>query len=103
MKQINNDFKIDWGEIITELVIKKDLDTYENSDCWEEDYDWTEFDLEIIEDYYNELIDWGEVFLTYDRYKDLDFKRIDIKNDLKKYKRHLKETEGENKNDNKIL
>ena len=52
-------FKYDWGSVLVDFVKKKDLDCGDWADCWSEDYDWTNFDLYLIENYYEELVDWG--------------------------------------------
>lgn len=81
-----NEFKHDWGSLIVDIVKKKDLDTYEWADCWDEDYDWTEFDLFVIENYFEEMLDWA----TYRFAKSRD----DCRKDLEKYKNHLLERDN---------
>jgi len=76
-------FKYDWGGVIVDLVKKKDLDCDQWKNCWKEDYDWTKFDLWIIEHFYEELVSWGTV-----RFK------VSTKvagTDLRKYEGHYNE------------
>lgn len=54
-------FKYDWGGLIVDFVKKKDLDCDDFADCWSEEYDWTNFDLYLIENYYEDLVEWGVV------------------------------------------
>lgn len=80
-------FKIDWSALIVEIVKKKDLDSYDFADCWEEEYDWTELDKFIIDNFRDLLIAYGKVeadrlnfkWTTKELNKDLD---IYIKNNL---------------------
>lgn len=79
-------YKIDWGSLITEIVIKKDLDCNEFKDCWEEDYDWRELDLFVIYNWRDLLISYGEVE------KERLNIRVNLEKDLNKYiKEVLKE------------
>ena len=54
-------FKYDWGSLLVDFVKKKDLDCDEWANCWKEDYDWTNFDLYLIGNYYEDLVSWGVV------------------------------------------
>ena len=74
-------FKIDWGNIIVEMVLKKDLDYGKFKDCWSENYDWTELDKHIVENFYDELIDWGIVSAEVDFNEKWSRKKVE--NDLK--------------------
>jgi len=72
-------FKIDWGGLIVDIVKKKDLDGFEFANCWEENYDWTELDKFVIENYKKLLIAYGEV--EKDRLKI----KVNLEKDLNKY------------------
>ena len=54
-------FKIEWSSLIVDIVKKKDLDSYDFADCWTEDYDWTELDNYVIDNFRELLISYGEV------------------------------------------
>ncbi len=64
--------EIDWSALIVDIVKKKDLDCDEFKDCWEDDYDWTECDKFVIENFRELLIKYGEV----------EAERINFKGDL---------------------
>lgn len=78
----DKEFKIEWGSLIVDIVKKRDLDGGDFADCWEEDYDWTELDTFVIENFRELLIDYGMV--EADR---LSFKwtRKDLNKDLNVY------------------
>ena len=54
-------FKISWSNLIVDIVKKKDLDGYDFKDCWTENYDWTELDKYVIDNFRELLISYGEV------------------------------------------
>ena len=56
-----DEWLIDWTGLIIAIVKKKDLDSDDFADCWENDYDWTELDKFVIKNYRELLIDYGQV------------------------------------------
>jgi len=80
MVKTKNEFEYDWGSVIVDFVKKKDLDCGDWADCWDEEYDWTEFDLFLLDTYFDEIVSWGKV-----RFKTTT---IHAYNDLVKYKKH---------------
>ena len=76
-------FKYDWGSIIVDIVKKKDLDGGDFSDCWTEDYDWTELDNYVIDNFREEVIQW-----CITRY-DCDYGQAE--HDLNEYKQPINE------------
>lgn len=81
-----NEFKIDWGSIVVDIVKKKDLDSYEFNNCWSENYDWTELDKHVIHNFYEEVIEWGIIRAEIDNIK-IDNKNVE--RDLKIYLNNL--------------
>ncbi len=77
-------YLIDWSSIIVDIVKKKDLDGGDWANCWDEDYDWTELDLYVCNNYFDELLDWAST-----RYKLGEYGFIE--HDLREYIRHLEE------------
>jgi len=57
----DTDFKHDWGDVLVDIVKKKDLDCGDWADCWNEGYDWEKFDLWIIENFEEEVLSWAVV------------------------------------------
>jgi len=76
-------YKMDWSGLITEIIIKKDLDCYEFENCWEENYNWTKLDKFVITNFRNLLIAYGEV--EKERMK----MKVNLEKDLNKYERNL--------------
>lgn len=84
-------FKIDWGEIIVDMVKKKDLDGGDFADCWTEDYDWTELDLYCINNFEDELVQWGLTYIERNNfYSKLKLRtHKEVREDLNCYKIHM--------------
>lgn len=53
-------WKIDWGSYIVDIVKKKDLDGHDFANCWEEDYDWADLDCYVINNYEEEVISYAK-------------------------------------------
>ncbi len=87
------EFKIDWGSIIVDIVKKKDLDTGDFGDCWEEDYDWTELDLYVMGSFWGEVVSWGLVRIEMEYPKLKNWKEKDVEKDLESYRNHIEEEE----------
>lgn len=76
----DNNFKIEWSNLIVDIVKKKDLDTHDFANCWEENYDWTDLDSYVVYNFRDLLIAYGQVeadrlrfkWNTKDLNKDLD-------------------------------
>ena len=77
-------FKIDWSSLIVDIVKKKDLDCYEFKDCWEEEYDWTDLDKFVIENFRELLLEYGKI-----EAERMGFKG-NLKKDLVKYEKEIK-------------
>lgn len=84
MDRENTNYELDWGSIIVDIVKKKDLDTGNFADCWEENYDWTKLDSYVINNYEQDLVDYA---LTKIDCENINFPPFEenIKEDLKNY------------------
>jgi len=80
-------FKYEWSSVIVDIVIKKDLDGHEFADCWEEDYDWTELDKYVIENFESDVLGFMRVELQ--RIGEAVPSNKVLFNDLKKYYSNL--------------
>ena len=56
---MEQEFKIEWSNLIVDIVKNKDLDTHDFADCWEESYNWTDLDKFVIDNFRELLIDYG--------------------------------------------
>lgn len=80
-------FEYDWSAVITDIVKKKDLDGHDFSDCWEEDYDWTELDKYVINNYFDECLGYMVVDLSNRKQKVPSNKKLEA--DLNLYLKYL--------------
>lgn len=81
-------FKIDWSSIIVDIVKKKDLDTYEFANCWEENYNWINLDNFVISNYQEELIKWAQTKIECENINFPPYTK-ELLEDLKNYKTHI--------------
>jgi len=79
---------LNWSSEILAIVKKKDLDCGDFANCWEDEYDWTEFDKFVIENFESDCIGFMEVELEKQGSK---ITNEEIVKDLKKYYKELNE------------